>query len=288
MSSKKLKSKKRANHCKELKKQKKYINNSETENKNEVKNNKEKGNKKQAIKVLNIIILLICIAVACYSGFKIFIWFKENKQNQSIKEEINQAITIDEDEGEINVDFDSLKEKNSDTVAWIKVNGTEIQFPVVKTKNNSYYLTHSFDKSYNTAGWPFMDYKNKLDGTDKNIIIYGHNRKDGSMFSTLKNALTSEWQENSENLTILLITENEKIEYQVFSVYKVQDEAYYITTYFKNDKQYENYLNTMKRRSIKDFEVELTTEDQILTLSTCADNNKYRVVLHAKKVNNVK
>ena len=169
-------------------------------------------------------------------------------------------------------------------MAWIKVNNTNIEYPIVKTSNNSYYLTHSFDKSYNSAGWPFADYKNKFDGTDKNIVMYGHNRKDGSMFATLKNVLSPEWYNNEKNRNIIFNTENENSIYEVFSVYQIENEEYYIQTEFKTKDKFEKFIKTIKKRSIKDFGVEVTSEDSILTLSTCANNNKYRVVLHAKKV----
>ena len=110
----------------------------------------------------------------------------------------------------INVDFNELKNINENVVGWIQVNGTNINYPFVHTSNNDFYLTHSFDDSYNSAGWVFADSSNKLDGTDRNIVIYGHNRRDGGMFGTLKNILTDEWQSNSENLIIPFITENEK------------------------------------------------------------------------------
>ena len=219
-------------------------------------------------------------------------WYIENEQNKVLQENIASAIEIEEPKGEINlenieiqysVDFARLKEINKDVVAWLKVNGTNVEYTVVKTKNNSYYLNHNFEKKYNRAGWPFVDYKNKIDGTDKNIIVYGHNRKDGSMFGTLKNILTDEWLNNEENRNIIFITENEEIHYEVFSVYKIEAEDYYIQTSFKTG-EFQKFVETLKQRSIKDFGIELSEEDQILTLSTCANNNQYRVVLHAKQV----
>ena len=129
-----------------------------------------------------------------------------------------------------------------------------------------------------------MDYKNKLDLTDKNIVIYGHNRKDGSMFGIMKNILKEEWYSYSENHTIQFITEKGEEKYQVFSVYKIEKEDYYIKTNFSTDKEFKDFIKTIKSRSIKDFNTELTENEQILTLSTCANDNKYRVVLHAKKI----
>lgn len=182
------------------------------------------------------------------------------------------------------VDFNSLKAINSDTKAWIKVNGIGIDFPVVQAKDNKYYLKHSFDKSYNVCGWAFADYRNSIDGTDKNIIIFGHNRRDGTMFSQMINIIEPEWYNNEENKYITFITENEEVTYEVFSVYQIEVEDYYLQTSFNSDKEYQDFLNNLKSRSIKDYNIDLTAEDEILTLSTCGRENKYRIVLHAKKL----
>ncbi len=189
------------------------------------------------------------------------------------------------EENKYTVDFNMLKKQNSDTVAWIKVNGTNIEYPIVKAKDNEYYLTHSFDKSSNSAGWIFADYKNKFDGTDKNIVVFGHNRKDKSMFGSLKNILTSEWQNNSENTEITFVSENENCLYKVFSIYQIEKEDYYIKTNFSNNNEFEKFLETIKNRSVKNFGTPVSSVDRILTLSTCASNDNYRIVLHAKKSN---
>lgn len=238
-------------------------------------------------RIIILIIMFIFILSMIFSGIKIFEWLKENKESKDNKDKIQDAISIDENIDNIEkykIDFESLKRTNPETIAWIKVNGTNIEYPVVKTSNNDFYITHSFDKSYNSAGWAFMDYKNKLDGTDKNIVIYAHNRRDGSMFGTLKNILTEKWKNNTDNFIIPFITENEKSEYKVFSVYKIEKEDYYITTNFETNNEFQRFVNVIKSRSEKDFEIDVSTNDSILTLSTCADNNKYRIVLHAKKV----
>lgn len=241
--------------------------------------------KKKKILIIFEIIFILMLVVSLIGIGK---WVIENSKNKKIKEEISQAVTIDETQTEedtvkYNVDFESLKEKNSDTVAWLKVEGTDIEHVVVKGKNNSYYLTYNFEKKYNDAGWVFADYKNKFDGTDKNIIIYGHNRKDGSMFGTLKNILSEDWYNNEANRKITLITPEENSVYEVFSIYQIPVEDYYIKTEFTN-KEFSKYIETVEKRSIKDFDVDVTEEDDLLTLSTCGNSNKYRVVLHAKKV----
>lgn len=238
------------------------------------------------IRIISLIVMIVCI-------IHILKWHKENTKNTEILSNINTFVEV-EDTVEIEdvkvdqfkVDFENFRAQNNEMVAWLKVNGTSVEYPVVKTTNNDFYLTHSFDKSYNSAGWIFADYKNKLDGTDKNIVIYGHNRRDGTMFASLKNILKEEWYNNPENQYITLTTVDKNEIYQVFSIYQTEVEDYYITTEFASDSEFEKLINTVKGRSIKEYETEVTKDDQILTLSTCANNNNYRVVLHAKKINN--
>lgn len=240
---------------------------------------------KKKSKILITLIQIVLIAVIIFSGIKIIEWIKSNKKNKDIMSEIKENVVInnetDSNNEEYKIDFAKLKQKNSDAIAWIKVNGTDIDFPVVKGTDNSYYLTHNFDKEKNKAGWIFADYRNKFDGTDKNIIIYGHNMKNGSMFASLKDVIKEEWYNNENNKYIALITENENCKYQVFSVYQIETEEYYLQTNISNFKE---FVEKIKGRSKKDFNVDIKETDSILTLSTCADNTKYRVVLHAVKI----
>ena len=247
---------------------------------------RRKKNKKV---ILNIIIYMILFFVLIYSGIKILKWYKDKTNNNKIAEQIKSTVVVEENEDEnenkekYTVDFNKLKEQNDETVAWIKVNNTNVEYPVVKTTNNSFYLNHSFDKSKNTAGWIFSDYKNKVDGTDKNLVIYGHNMRDNSMFGSLKWVINEEWYNNEDNKYVTLATESGTQIYEVFSVYQIEKEDYYIKTNFNTEKEFSDFVQTIKKRSKKDFNVDVNKEDHILTLSTCANNNKYRVVLHAKK-----
>ena len=217
-----------------------------------------KKNKKYKKAILNLILYIILLSILIYSGIKIFKWYKDKTNNNKIAEQIKSTVIVEEENGD--------------------------EYPVVKGTNNSFYLNHCFDKSNNSAGWIFADYRNKFDNTDKNIVIYGHNIRDGSMFGSMLNILNAKWYENEENTNITLYTENEKCMYKVFSIYKIENEDYYIKTEFKNDNEFEDFIKTLKKKSIKDFNVDVSKDDNILTLSTCANNNKYRVVLHAKKV----
>lgn len=247
------------------------------------KHTDKKLNKNQIFLNILIVVFLIAFIVSiAYIGK----WLLDNRANQKISDKVSETIIEDNENEEIeySIDFEKLKEINNQIVAYLKVNGTKIEYAVVQAKDNNYYLRRNLDKKYNVGGSIFMDYKNKLDGTDKNIVIYGHNIKGGSMFGTLENILEEEWYNNEENYIIDLTTEKEELKYQVFSVYKIENEDYYIDTEIKKN-EFEKFVKTLKNRSIKDFDIEVTKDDRILTLSTCADNNKYRVVLHAKIIN---
>jgi len=243
---------------------------------------KRLNKKKIFLNILIVIFILALIASSVYIG----IWLVDRQENKKIADKVSEAIIekIEDEEVEYKVDFEKLKEINNQIVAYLKVNGTKIEYAVVQAKDNNYYIRKDLNKKNNVGGSIFMDYKNKLDGTDKNIVIYGHNIKDGSMFGTLKNILEEEWYNNEENYIIDLITEKEEQKYQVFSIYKIENEDYYIDTEFKKN-EFAKFIKTLKNRSIKDFEIKVTQVDSILTLSTCADNNKHRVVLHARKIN---
>lgn len=237
-------------------------------------------------RIVSVIIIIICV-------YQLYNWYIENKKNGDILEEIvsnyaqstKQIIIGEEEVSALEVKIQDLIEKNGDTVGWLNVKGTKINYPVVKSNDNDYYLTHSFDKSYNSAGWVFANYINKFDGTDKNISIFGHNRRDGSMFASLKDTIKEEWYKNEENYYIIFETVNGTEIYKVFSNYKIKAEIYYFTNDFKNNAEYKTFLDTLTSRSVYNYNTPVDTNSSIITLSTCANDNTYRVVLHAVKVN---
>ena len=235
-----------------------------------------------------ILFMVLCLIGLVYSCYKIYNWNNDTNENKQIKDKIDDSISVDtkEEIPKYKIDWDTIKEQNSDTIAYLQVNNTNIDYVVVKGKDNSYYLNHNFNKEYNIAGWVFADYHNKFDDTDKNIVIFGHNTKDGSMFGTLKNVLDKSWQENKDNLEITLVTEKGQYKYQVFSTYSITPEDYYINTIFNSDDEYSKFINKMKSRSNYDYNIEVDSNDKVLTLSSCIGDGKKRVVLHAKLIEN--
>ena len=267
--------------------------------------------RKIKIKWKNIILILIIITSSItllISIFNIIKWkIDSNKTNYeitNIQENINVEEIQDTENTEIiepiievpkenpywdyinmnmiNVDFNSLKRTNPDVVGWLKVNGTNINYPFVQSSDNDYYLTHSFNKSYNGAGWVFLDYRNN--GTNnKNTIIYAHGRSDKTMFGTLKNVLNNGWLNNTNNYVIKISTETENSLWQIFSVYRIPTTSDYLQTNFNDETEYQNFLDMIKDRSNHNFDTNVASTDNILTLSTCY-NNSDKMVVHAKLI----
>lgn len=183
----------------------------------------------------------------------------------------------------INVDFYDLKKTNPDVVGWLKVNGTNINYPFVQTKDNKYYLTHDFNKTYNEAGWVFLDYRNDKTN-NKNTIIYAHARNDKTMFGSLKNVLSNGWLNNTNNYVVKISTETENTLWQVFSVYHIPTSSDYLQTSFSNNTEYQEFLNMIKNRSSYTFNTNVSTTDNILTLSTCFNTVNDKLVMHAKLI----
>ena len=183
----------------------------------------------------------------------------------------------------INVNFNELKQINSNTKGWIQVNGTNINYPFVQANDNKYYLTHSFDKSYNSAGWVFLDYRNNINELSKNTIIYAHGRTDKTMFGSLKNILKSSWLNDTNNFVVKLSTEIENTLWQVFSVYHIPTTSDYIQVNFSSNKEFNNWTTMLINRSSYNFNTSVNENDNVLTLSTCYNDNE-KVVLHAKLI----
>ncbi len=182
------------------------------------------------------------------------------------------------------VNFTELLKKNPDTVGWIKVDGTKVNYPVVQAEDNDYYLSHAFNKRSNAGGWIFADYRVDFKNFGKNTIIYGHNMNNKTMFGSIPNMLYSGYLSNSSNYYIKISTPTSNTVWKVFSVYTIEPEVYYLKTNFRTEP-YDKFLNTLKSRSVYDFGIDVTTDDKILTLSTCDNTGTKRVAVHAKMIN---
>lgn len=268
----------------------------------------KKMEKKKLKNIIPILLMIVFGVILIISIIKIIGWNKDNdntsKQIEIVQDEAKIEEVKDDDNTEIieqpvkvpktnpywdyikmnmiNVDFTELKKINNDVKGWIQVNGTNINYPFVQASDNKYYLNHSFNKSLNYAGWVFLDYRNNLTN-NKNTIIYAHGRIDKTMFGSLRNILSSGWLNNSNNYVVKLSTEKENTLWQVFSVYHIPTTSDYIQTEFSSDDEFLQLITKLKDRSMFNFNTDVNSNDNILTLSTCYSDTE-KVVLHAKLI----
>lgn len=206
----------------------------------------------------------------------------EASKNNTITPEETPAEPSDNLESPIkNKELESLLEINPDTVGWLTVPNTNIDYPVVKTTDNDYYLDHNYEKKYDYNGWVFMHYYNSTHNLDKNTIIFAHNRfYSGIMFGTLNEVTKDTWYNNTKENLITFNTLYDNMQFEVFSIYKTSITADYLKTTFDSDIEWNNFIKMIRERSMFQSNVNVGTNDKIITLSTCLDNDT-RLVVHA-------
>ena len=204
----------------------------------------------------------------------------EKTDNTDIVEDLNnkndKGLTV------VNDYIASLLTVNPDTVGWLKVPNTNIDYPVVQGLDNEHYLNYNFYNEKDRDGWVFMDYRNEKTELDKNTIMYAHNRySSGVMFGPLMDTLYKKWYTNPENRYITFDTIYGSYKWEVFSLYKVSVQNYGMRIAFDDTESWNEFIAKLKKRSVYDFKVDIGENDKIITLSTCTNNRSQRMLLHA-------
>ncbi len=189
-------------------------------------------------------------------------------------------------------EYAELHEKNPEMVGWLKIEGMDIDYPVMQSSEDEYdfYLRHSFDKQEDRNGTLFVDARNNILKRDTNLIIYGHNMKSGMMFGTLKNYLNETFR--NQHQTIQFNTIYEKATYKVIGVClgKVENQDETVFRYYNflnaaNEAEFEDYMEHIRQMEVYGASIDAAYGDELLTLSTC---NYYiedgRMFIIAKKV----
>lgn len=179
------------------------------------------------------------------------------------------------------VDFTALEKINSDVVAWITAPGTEIDYPVVQGNDNDFYLHHLFTGRRNKVGSIFLDYRNHGDFSDRNTIVYGHNMKDGSMFSALANYKSQNYYDRFPTMT--LYTPGGNFQVELFAGMVVSGNSESIRYTFKDADDFLQYTNALKKGSAFQSDTVVNADDRIITLCTCSyEFNNARFALYGK------
>lgn len=253
------------------------------------KHKKHQKHNKKYIQIIFIIIFIISI------GVSIYYFYNENKEKQVYKEALNN-IEIDEEQiteqrTERMLQVEELKKENQDIVGWIEIEGTNINYPVLQGTDNQYYMKHTYKKEYSKGGSIFLDKSYDWNIPSSNLLLYGHNNKNGTMFQNLLKYKEESYYK--EHTTIRFTTIDEDCQYEIISAFlsKVyyEDEQnvfrYYYFVNASNEAEYNNYVEESKKASLYDTGITAEYGEQLLTLSTCSYHTEDgRFVVVAKKI----
>ena len=227
-------------------------------------------------KIINLILILTLI----FSSYKIVSKLNEYKKADNIYNELQ----LEKDNLNSNNTTIDLTNINKDYIAWIEIPNTNIDYPVLQSEDNNYYLKRDIYKNYLASGSIFLDYRNN-DFLDKNTVIYGHYMRNNTMFGQLKNFKEEQFV-NTNNIIKILKPNGDILEYKVFSAYTTSATDNYTQINFNNDEEYKEFLNKIIDKSTFKTNETLNVDDNILTLSTCSyDFEDARTVVHAKLMN---
>lgn len=182
----------------------------------------------------------------------------------------------------IPVNFDSLRSINSDVIAWVEVEGTDIDYPVLyDTSDDMYYLDHTYRGTYTAAGSIFIQDYNTDDFSDFNTVLYGHNMADRTMFAQLHN-FRNDASFFEENDTIIIYTPDSKLTYEIFAAYRTNNLnilGNYPVGTAEEREDYIDHIYSHSEIARFDYDVDVTEADRIITLSTCIGHDSYRYVV---------
>ena len=191
----------------------------------------------------------------------------QNVNSYEVNQEKNNNAKIE--------NFKELKKLYSNIVAWIEIENTTINYPIMQSNDNDYYLYRNYKNEYSRYGSIFLDYKYDFSKDSQNFLIYGHNNNDEMMFNELLKYQEKEYFEAHPSIN--LITENDITNYKIVSVFKSQVYSQDATNVFRyynyvdlsNEDTFTNYITNVKKASIYDIDIEPKLGDDIITLSTC-------------------
>lgn len=219
---------------------------------------------------LCFLFIFSCVLVFCVINIFHNI-YSENKQEEIIGSliEIGDVKPSSEIDKIPQIDFSKLKEVNNAIVGWIIIDGTQVNYPIVKGKDNSYYLNHSYDKSYNSYGSIFMDYRSNENFSDLNTFIYGHYTSNGSMFGELKKYMEESFYK--EHPFFYILTPNGNYKVDVISAYTDDALSSSYNAKFNDLNDYQRYIEKIRLKSRYSTDISVNYNfDKIISLYSCS------------------
>lgn len=242
-------------------------------------------------KFIRVFFFLLLVAIIVASSIYILSNLTQEKKQQNDFEEIQEIVednTKEESDSENSIDLYNLYLINNDVVGWIRIEGTNINYPVMQ--NSEYYLRRNIYKEYSTYGTPFLaDYCN-INLSD-NLIIYGHHIKSGMMFADLDKYKSYDYYLNHKTIKLYKLQGTETIEeeYKIISCFKttVNKGGFKYYNFFNatSEANYNSFLEQCRELSFYNTEDTAKYRDKLITLSTCEYSlNNGRMVVVAKKI----
>ena len=260
--------------------------------------NKKEKHSKKTNRLTKIIFIFFIIIFVCGIGYLTYYLYDRNKNNKD-NEEILNNIEIDESKiteskTERMIQLEELQKENEEIIGWLEIEGTNINYPVLQTSDNDYYLTHNYKKEKASTGSIFLDKDFDLINGSSNYLIYGHRNKQGLMFEDLIKYAEEDFYK--EHTKIKFTTNKDDSIYEILSVfysrvyYKSEQNVfrYYYFVNAENEQEYNDFVKNAKKASIYDTGVTAKYGDQLLTLSTCEysqEDGRFAVV--CKKIEDV-
>ena len=230
--------------------------------------------------------LLVCVTIFCVFNIynKVVEYKKADNVYETINESVNDTASKKEDSNSNSVlsKYNKLIADNEDYICWLKMDNTKIDYPVVQSNDNSYYLDRDFNKNHLAAGSIFMDFRNDFDN-DKSVVIYGHNMRNDTMFGELDKFKTESFFKDNNKFKIEY--KDKTYTYEVFSVYIGDASENFVEVSFDSDEEYIDYLNRIKSKSLFKSDIEVSNKDKIVTLYTCSyEFDGARTVVNGKLI----
>ncbi len=250
------------------------------------KHSKKQLNSKRKIFVIIFIIIVSIISYVICKNIYL-------NKNQKLYDDIKISDNLKDNQKQITENMKkvlTLQQENADVKGWIQIDDTIINYPILQTTDNDYYLTHNYKKENSEYGSIFLKNQCDLSNNNSNLIIYGHNMKDEQMFNSLLKYEDKNFYDNHKKIKIA--TNSEEKEYSIISVFKsrifYQDEnnvfRYYNYINFDNEQTYNEYIENCKKIQLYDTETSATYGEQLITLITCEYSQENgRIVIVAKK-----
>lgn len=250
-----------------------------------------KEKKKKRSRIINRIILVISACVFIFAAVKLISILLEYKKGNDIYNNIEGEvlddtpvnITIGEDNQDVTIPFvynhQALLDINSDGLGFLYIPSLDVRLPIAQTTDNDFYLTHTFNRTYNGNGCLFVDYRIK-DGLNANhVLIYGHSMNSGAMFGSLYHYKSSSFYRTEGNDVFYIYTGDVIREYKIFTVYVTDPISETFTFNFSNIEGLRDYARMVKDESIYDTGVDISKTTQVVTFSTCTNNSKQRLIV---------